>query len=305
MPPARASFRLLPQPAGSLSRVAALALCVAFTEVPISRALPSDTPWHPTTWIAEIRIRLAARELGTTEIRHPCAGRLARSPGTIGRHAGTTRGRERAPPKRCHRGQHPPGMSRRKGQPPECSPSAPTSSGCSCTVTIWFGGQLTLAALVPVLCRPGTQVPRAATRPFNQITWPALAVVVATGIRPSRTRSPEATGQPDRQARCGTGAGCHGLLARPLAQHTMALRSPAPSPAPARWAALFPGIRLSPSSQAAPRGLLVTVTRRFGQSRSSLARTAASLISGCLVAVIGGPGATGVPGFACRRRSTR
>jgi hypothetical protein len=35
------------------------------------------------------------------------AGRLAGSPGTIGWHAGTTQGRERAPPKRCHCGQHP------------------------------------------------------------------------------------------------------------------------------------------------------------------------------------------------------
>ena len=44
------------------------------------------------------------------------------------------------------------------------------------------GGQLTLAALVLVLCRLGAEVPRAAARRFNQTAWPAFAVVVATGI---------------------------------------------------------------------------------------------------------------------------
>ena len=43
------------------------------------------------------------------------------------------------------------------------------------------GGQLTLAALVLVLCRLGAEVPRAAARRFNQTAWP-FAVVVATGI---------------------------------------------------------------------------------------------------------------------------
>lgn len=48
--------------------------------------------------------------------------------------------------------------------------------------TVWVGGQLTLAGLVPVLRRLGPQVPRAAARRFNQIAWPAFAVLVATGI---------------------------------------------------------------------------------------------------------------------------
>jgi putative copper export protein len=48
--------------------------------------------------------------------------------------------------------------------------------------TIWVGGQITLAALVPVLRRLGTEIPRAAARRFNQVAWPAFAVLVVTGI---------------------------------------------------------------------------------------------------------------------------
>ncbi len=48
--------------------------------------------------------------------------------------------------------------------------------------TIWVGGQITLAALVPVLGRLGTEIPRAAARRFNQVAWPAFAVLVITGI---------------------------------------------------------------------------------------------------------------------------
>ena len=35
--------------------------------------------------------------------------------------------------------------------------------------TVWVGGQLTLAALVPALRRFGDEVPRAAARRFNQV----------------------------------------------------------------------------------------------------------------------------------------
>jgi putative copper export protein len=48
--------------------------------------------------------------------------------------------------------------------------------------TIWVGGQIALAALVPVLRRLGAEIPRAAARRFNQIAWPAFAVLVITGI---------------------------------------------------------------------------------------------------------------------------
>jgi len=48
--------------------------------------------------------------------------------------------------------------------------------------TVWVGGQLTLAALVPVLRRFGAEVPRAAARRFNQVAWLAFGVLVVTGV---------------------------------------------------------------------------------------------------------------------------
>ena len=48
--------------------------------------------------------------------------------------------------------------------------------------TIWVGGQLTLAALVPVLRRVGPDAPGLAARRFNVVAWPAYGVLVATGI---------------------------------------------------------------------------------------------------------------------------
>jgi putative copper export protein len=48
--------------------------------------------------------------------------------------------------------------------------------------TVWVGGQLTLAALVPALRGHGGDATRAAARQFNRIAWPAFAVLVATGI---------------------------------------------------------------------------------------------------------------------------
>lgn len=48
--------------------------------------------------------------------------------------------------------------------------------------TVWVGGQLTLAALVPVLRHLGAEIPRAAARRFNQVAWPAFAVLVITGV---------------------------------------------------------------------------------------------------------------------------
>ena len=48
--------------------------------------------------------------------------------------------------------------------------------------TVWVGGQLTLAVLAPVLRRLGADIPRAAARRFNQVAWPAFAVLIATGV---------------------------------------------------------------------------------------------------------------------------
>jgi putative copper export protein len=48
--------------------------------------------------------------------------------------------------------------------------------------TIWVGGQLTLAGLLPVLRAAGGDVPRAAARQFGRIAWAAFVVLVLTGI---------------------------------------------------------------------------------------------------------------------------
>jgi len=48
--------------------------------------------------------------------------------------------------------------------------------------TIWVGGQLTLAALVPVLRRFGADALGAAARRFNQVAWSAFGVLIVTGI---------------------------------------------------------------------------------------------------------------------------
>ena len=47
--------------------------------------------------------------------------------------------------------------------------------------SVWVGGQLTLAAVVPVLRRFGAEVPRAAARRFNQVAWAAFALLLVTG----------------------------------------------------------------------------------------------------------------------------
>ena len=44
--------------------------------------------------------------------------------------------------------------------------------------TVWVGGQLTLAGLVPGLRDLSPDAPRAVARRFNQIAWPAFGVLV-------------------------------------------------------------------------------------------------------------------------------
>jgi putative copper export protein len=48
--------------------------------------------------------------------------------------------------------------------------------------TVWVGGQITLAGLVPVLRRAGADVPKAVAQQFNRIAWPAFGVLIVTGI---------------------------------------------------------------------------------------------------------------------------
>ena len=48
--------------------------------------------------------------------------------------------------------------------------------------TIWVGGQLTVAAMVPALRRAGPDLPRAVARQFSRVAWPAFAILVLTGM---------------------------------------------------------------------------------------------------------------------------
>jgi putative copper export protein len=48
--------------------------------------------------------------------------------------------------------------------------------------TVWVGGQITLAGLVPALRRAGADVPRSVARQFSRIAWPAFGVLILTGI---------------------------------------------------------------------------------------------------------------------------
>jgi putative copper export protein len=48
--------------------------------------------------------------------------------------------------------------------------------------TVWVGGQITLAGLVPGLRKLGDDAPRVVARRFNRIAWPAYALLIATGV---------------------------------------------------------------------------------------------------------------------------
>ncbi|MFM7125712.1 MAG: hypothetical protein ACKOYO_02460 [Actinomycetota bacterium] len=50
------------------------------------------------------------------------------------------------------------------------------------SATIWVGGQVVLAGLVPALRRHDATVTKVAARAFNRVAWPAFGVAVLTGI---------------------------------------------------------------------------------------------------------------------------
>ncbi|MFM7756327.1 MAG: hypothetical protein ACKO84_06180 [Actinomycetota bacterium] len=50
------------------------------------------------------------------------------------------------------------------------------------SATIWVGGQVVLAGLVPALRRHDATVTKVAARAFNRLAWPAFGVAVLTGI---------------------------------------------------------------------------------------------------------------------------
>ncbi|MDG1365497.1 MAG: CopD family protein [Acidimicrobiales bacterium] len=49
-------------------------------------------------------------------------------------------------------------------------------------VCVWVGGQLVLAALVPILRDIGGDAPKRAAQRFGQISWPFFGLAVVTGI---------------------------------------------------------------------------------------------------------------------------
>jgi hypothetical protein len=128
------------------------------TEVPMPRDLPSDTPWRPMTLDCGNQDPPGGTRTWNHENPASLAGRLARSPGTTGWRAGTTQGRERAPPKRCHRGQHPAQDVQAEGTAAGMLTVSSDKLRLSCTVTIWFGaltGASALAALFLAILRAG------------------------------------------------------------------------------------------------------------------------------------------------------
>jgi putative copper export protein len=47
---------------------------------------------------------------------------------------------------------------------------------------VWVGGQVTVAGLLPTLRRLGPDAPRLVARAFSRVAWPALFVLVVTGV---------------------------------------------------------------------------------------------------------------------------
>src|SRR5690349_2804045 len=48
--------------------------------------------------------------------------------------------------------------------------------------SVWVGGQLVLAGLVPTVRSFGPDAPKAVARAFNRIAWPAYGIAVVTGL---------------------------------------------------------------------------------------------------------------------------
>jgi putative copper export protein len=48
--------------------------------------------------------------------------------------------------------------------------------------TVWVGGQLTLAGLLPALRAAGADVPATVARRFARVAWPAFWLLIGTGI---------------------------------------------------------------------------------------------------------------------------
>jgi putative copper export protein len=50
------------------------------------------------------------------------------------------------------------------------------------SASVWVGGQIVLAGLLPTVRGLGEDAPRRVARAFNRIAWPAFAIAVVTGL---------------------------------------------------------------------------------------------------------------------------
>jgi putative copper export protein len=48
--------------------------------------------------------------------------------------------------------------------------------------SVWVGGQIVLAGLVPTIRTLGPEAPATVARAFNRIAWPAVGIAVVTGL---------------------------------------------------------------------------------------------------------------------------
>lgn len=48
--------------------------------------------------------------------------------------------------------------------------------------SVWVGGQLVLAGLVPTVRELGEDAPKRVARAFNRVAWPAFGLLVLTGL---------------------------------------------------------------------------------------------------------------------------
>lgn len=63
--------------------------------------------------------------------------------------------------------------------------------------TVWVGGQVTLAVLVPLLRAESPDLPRRVARKFSTVAWSAFAVLALTGMWNIQATREEATGAYD------------------------------------------------------------------------------------------------------------
>jgi hypothetical protein len=50
------------------------------------------------------------------------------------------------------------------------------------SASVWVGGQIVMASLVPTLRAVGNDAPKKAAQAFNRVAWPAFGIAVITGM---------------------------------------------------------------------------------------------------------------------------